>query len=49
MDLIDQPDFSPERLTDPRVVEAFSEALEIEPSRAQEWIRQAQIGRGRIG
>lgn len=31
MDLIDQPGFSPERLTDQRVVEAFSEALDIRP------------------
>jgi hypothetical protein len=49
MDLIDQPDFSPERLTDQRVVEAFSEALEIGPSRVPEWIRQAHEGRGRNG
>jgi hypothetical protein len=47
MDLIDQPDFSPERLTDQRVIEAFSEALEIEPSRVPEWIRQAHKGGGR--
>ena len=47
LDLIDRPDFSPERLTDQRVVEAFSEALEIGPSQVPEWIRQAQNGRGR--
>jgi hypothetical protein len=49
MDLIDQPDFSPEGLADQRVVEAFSDALEIGPSRVPEWIRQAQKGRGRSG
>jgi hypothetical protein len=48
-DLIDQPDFSSERLTDRRVIEAFSEALEMEPSRVPEWIRQARMGRGRNG
>ena len=48
-DLIDQPDFLPERLTDQRVIEAFSEALEIEPSRVPEWTRRARIGRGRNG
>jgi hypothetical protein len=49
MDLIDQPDFSPERLADRRFVEAFSEALEIEPEEVPEWIRQAHEGKGRNG
>jgi hypothetical protein len=47
MDLIDRPSFSPERLTDRRVIEAFSEALEIGPLGIAEWIRQARKGEGR--
>jgi hypothetical protein len=48
-DLIDQAALSPARLADQRVIEAFSEALEIEASQVPEWIRRTSGGGDQIG